>query len=98
VEIDIYYEDTDCAGVVYYANYLRYFERARTKLLTNKNISLAGYQKKGVLFAVVNAAVNYILPAVYGDRLVVTAKVDGVKNSSFTVHYEVTRKSDGRLI
>ncbi|MFQ5431560.1 MAG: acyl-CoA thioesterase [Nitrospinota bacterium] len=98
MEIDIYHEDTDCAGVVYYANYLRYFERARTKLLTDKNISLTDYQKKGVVFAVVNATVNYIQPAVYGDRLVIETKVDDVKNSSFTVHYVVSRKSDDRLI
>ncbi len=98
MEIDIYHEDTDCAGVVYYANYLRYFERARTKLLTDKNISLADYQKKGMVFAVVNATVNYILPAVYGDRLVIETRVDDVKNISFTVHYLVKRKSDDRLI
>ena len=98
MEIDIYHEDTDCAGVVYYANYLRYFERARTKHLTDKNISLVDYQKKGVVFAVVNATVKYIQPAVYGDRLIVETKIDSVRNSSFTVHYVVKRKSDGRLI
>jgi acyl-CoA thioester hydrolase len=98
MEIEIYHEDTDCAGVVYYANYLRYFERARTKFLTGKNISLVDYQKNGVLFAVVNATVNYIQPAVYGDRLVIDTKVDSVKISSFTVHYVVNRKSDARLI
>lgn len=98
MEIEIYYEDTDCGGVVYYANYLRYFERARTKFLADKNISLADYQKKGVIFTVVNATVDYIFPAVYGDRLLVTTKIDGLKNSSFVVHYELKRKSDERLI
>lgn len=98
MEIVIYHEDTDCAGVVYYANYLRYFERARTKHLTDKKISLVDYQKKGVVFAVVNATVDYIHPAIYGDRLVIDTKIDGVKNSSFTVHYVVKRKSDERLI
>ncbi len=98
MEIEIYYEDTDCGGVVYYANYLRYFERARTKFLTDKNISLADFQKKGVIFTVVNAALDYHSPAVYGDRLIVETKVNGVKNSSFTVHYEIRRKSDDRLI
>ena len=98
MEIEIYHEDTDCAGVVYYANYLRYFERARTKHLTDKNISLVDYQKKGVVFAVVNAAVDYIQPAVYGDTLFVDTKIDNVKNSSFTFHYVVKRKSDDLLI
>ena len=98
MEIDIYHEDTDCAGVVYYANYLRYFERARTKHLTDKKISLVEYQKKGVVFAVVNATVDYVLPAVYGDRLIIDTKIDSVKNSSFIVHYVVKRESDERLI
>lgn len=98
MEIDIYHEDTDCAGVVYYANYLRYFERARTKHLTDKNISLVDFSKKGVVFAVVNASVNYIQPAVYGDTLFIDTKIDKVKNSSFTFHYVVKRKSDDMLI
>jgi len=90
MEIVIYHEDN--------ANYLRYFERARTKFLTDKNISLADYQKKGVVFAVVNATIDYKLPAVYGDRLVIETKVDNVKQSSFTVGYLVKRKSDDKLI
>jgi acyl-CoA thioester hydrolase len=98
MEVEIFYEDTDCGGVVYYANYLRYFERARTKFLTDKNISLSRYHKEGIIFTVVNATVDYHSPAVYGDRLSVETKIDGVKRSSFTVHYEIRRKSDNRLM
>lgn len=98
MEIEVYYEDTDCGGVVYYANYLRYFERARTRYLTDKNISLADYQQKGIVFTVVTAAVDYRAPAVYGDTLIVETKIDSVKNSSFTFHYVVKRKSDDCLI
>ena len=50
--IRIYYEDTDCGGVVYYANYLRYFERGRTEFLREKGISLTDLQDKGILFVV----------------------------------------------
>ena len=98
VEIEVYYEDTDCGGVVYYANYLRYFERARTRYLTARNISLADYQQKGVVFTVVTAKVDYRAPAVYGDTLIVETKIDTVKGSSFTVHYEIRRKRDGLMI
>lgn len=98
MEIEVYYEDTDCGGVVYYANYLRYFERARTRYLTDRNISLADYQQKGIVFTVVNAAVDYRSPAVYGDTLIVETKIEGLKGSSFTVHYEIRRKRDGNLI
>ena len=98
MEIEVYYEDTDCGGVVYYANYLRYFERARTRYLTDKNILLADYQQKGIVFTVVNAKVDYRAPAVYGDTLIVETKIEKLKGSSFTVHYEIRRKRDGNLI
>jgi len=98
MEIKVYYEDTDCGGVVYYANYLRYFERARTEFLLERKISLAAYQKKGVVFTVVNAAVHYKSPAFYGDTLVVNTLIEGVKRSSFVVHYTIRRKPDDALI
>ena len=46
MEISIYYEDTDCGGVVYYANYLKYFERARTQYLEERGLSVAGLMNK----------------------------------------------------
>ncbi len=98
MEIKVYYEDTDCGGVVYYANYLRYFERARTEFLLERKVPLAAYQKKGIIFTVVNAVVNYKSPAFYGDTLAVKTLVEGVKGSSFTVHYTIRRKSDDMLL
>jgi acyl-CoA thioester hydrolase len=92
MEIIVYYEDTDCGGVVYYANYLKYFERARTQFFLDRNMSLAEYQKKGVLFTVVSAAVNYRSPAFYGDLLYASTIIEGVKGSSFMVHYTIRRK------
>ena len=98
MEIKVYYEDTDCGGVVYYANYLRYFERARTQFLEDRKVSLAGLQKIGVIFTVVDAAIHYKSPAFYGDTLSVNALIEGVKGSSFTVHYTIRRKGDDTLI
>lgn len=94
----IYYEDTDCGGVVYYANYLRYFERARTQFFLDRNMSLAEYQKKGVVFTVVSATVNYKSPAFYGDVLECNVIIEGVKGSSFTIHYTLRRDKDDVLI
>lgn len=98
MEIKVYYEDTDCGGVVYYANYLRYFERARTDHLERRGIDLAAYQLKGVVFAVVHAGVDYKLPARYGDILEVDTAVEGVKGSSFNVQYIIRRKKDGAVL
>jgi acyl-CoA thioester hydrolase len=63
MEVRIYYEDTDCGGVVYYANYLKYFERARTQYLEERGLSVAGLMKEGTVFVVVHAEVDYRSPA-----------------------------------
>jgi acyl-CoA thioester hydrolase len=69
VEVRIYYEDTDCGGVVYYANYLKYFERARTQYLEDRGLSVAGLMQAGRVFVVVHAELEYRAPAYYGDTL-----------------------------
>lgn len=98
MELKVYYEDTDCGGVVYYANYLRYFERARTERFASRGIDLAEYQGNGVVFAVVRAEIDYKSPARYGDLLEVDTAIEGVKGSSFTVHYIIRRKKDGAVL
>ena len=75
MDIRIYYEDTDCGGVVYYANYLKYFERARTDFLEQRGLSVAGILKQGTQFMVVRAEVNYRSPARYGETLIIEKRV-----------------------
>jgi acyl-CoA thioester hydrolase len=69
MDIRIYYEDTDCGGVVYYANYLKYFERARTHYLEERGVSVKGLLSEGTQFMVVHAEVDYRSPARYGETL-----------------------------
>jgi acyl-CoA thioester hydrolase len=92
--VKIYYEDTDAGGVVYYANYLRYMERARTELLSERGIDVAGYHKKGYMFAVVSVEVQYKKPAVLGDIIDVTTEVRDVKNVTMTLSHRIFRKND----
>ena len=71
--VRVYYEDTDAAGVVYYANYLRYMERARTEWLAALGFDLAALElEHGIVFAVRRVDIEYRLPARLGDRLDVT--------------------------
>ncbi|HSV90356.1 MAG TPA: hotdog domain-containing protein, partial [Nitrospiraceae bacterium] len=63
MDIRIYYEDTDCGGMVYYGNYLKYFERARTQYLEERGLSVAELMKEGTMFVVVHAEVDYRSPA-----------------------------------
>lgn len=96
--IDVYYEDTDCGGVVYYANYLKYFERARTQTLIHHGVNPAEWMKNGVVFTVVKAEVEYKLPAVYGDRLLVETKITKLKGARVSFFYRVMRNADGQTL
>ena len=98
MEIRVYYEDTDCGGVVYYANYLKYFERARTEFLRDRGQALTDYMKKGIEFIVVRAEVDYRFPARYNDVLDITTTVSETARASFIMEYTVLRKEDGKLL
>ncbi|MCP9455755.1 MAG: YbgC/FadM family acyl-CoA thioesterase [Nitrospira sp.] len=98
MEIRVYYEDTDCGGVVYYANYLRYFERARTEYLESRGRSVAQLMEEGTVFVVVHAEVHYHAPARYGDCLVVETEVVERGAASLTFRHVVREKRSGRLI
>lgn len=84
MKIRVYYEDTDCGNVVYYANYLRYMERSRTEFLRERGINLAEYQKKGYTLVVVDAHVKYRASAKYDDLLDVESFLTEVTSSFIT--------------
>jgi acyl-CoA thioester hydrolase len=69
MEVRVYYEDTDCGGVVYYANYLRYIERARTEYLRERGVDLVTLMEGGIIFVVRSVQVGYKSSARYNDLL-----------------------------
>jgi len=87
----IYYHDTDCGGVVYYANYLKYFEEARTEYLSERGIILTELAQKGFIFVVKKVDIEYKSPARYADSLAVTSQVTGMRSASVTFRQEVKR-------
>ena len=91
IEKKIYYHDTDCGGVVYYANYLKHFEEARTEYLRSIGIGVAEYAAKGNLFAVVHMEIDYKSPARYGDTVKVSAVIETIGNASIHFLQEVKR-------
>jgi acyl-CoA thioester hydrolase len=98
MEIKIYYEDTDCGGVVYYANYLKYFERARTEYLADRGLSVAGLMKDGTVFVVVHAELNYRSPARYGDCLVIETVVSDTTPATFTFSHVIRERESRRVV
>ena len=98
MEIRIYYEDTDCGGVVYYANYLKYFERARTHYMEECGVSVQGLMNEGMVFVVVHAEVDYRSPARYGDRLIVETVVSGGTAASITFSHVIRERESRRVV
>lgn len=98
MEVKIYYEDTDCGGVVYYANYLKYFERARTHYLEERGLSVSGLMNQGTVFVVVRAELDYRSPARYGDTLLIDTVVSDLSAASMTFAHVVKEKESGRVI
>ncbi|MBI5119710.1 MAG: tol-pal system-associated acyl-CoA thioesterase [Rhodospirillales bacterium] len=93
--VRIYYEDTDAAGIVYYANYLRYAERARTEWLRELgHAHRAMTDVDGLAFAVRRCLIDYLKPAMLDDLLSVESVVTHVKAASLDVIQDVMRGSD----
>jgi tol-pal system-associated acyl-CoA thioesterase len=91
----VYYHDTDCEGVVYYANYLKYLEEARTEHLLSKGIELGRLSAEdGLLFAVSSLEIRYKAPARYGDELTVTSRLHKAKAVSLHFYQEIKRGAD----
>src|SRR5437879_4825356 len=97
-EVRIYYQDTDCGGVVYYGNFLRYFEQGRTHWLETKGLSVKAFMDEGVLFAVVHAELFYRSPARYGETLTIATTLKEMRAASFTFAHETREKPGGSLV
>jgi len=98
MKIRIYYEDTDCGGVVYYANYLKYLERARTEFLENKGVNIKDLAAQGILFVVARVTVDYKAPAAYADILDVETKLTGTSSVKLELSYTIKRHNTDQVI
>ncbi len=86
IQLRVYYADTDAIGIVYHANYLRFFEAGRTEYLRAAGVELRDlFSDHGVQFAVVNANIKYLKAARLDDELSVVSKVSHIGQAS--VHY-----------
>ena len=91
----IYYEDTDAGGVVYYANYLKFLERARSEAIYSLGISNTEIlDKEGVIIIVKSCNIEYKKPAKFEDEIEVVSKISEVKNSSFKMLQVIKKKSE----
>lgn len=89
--LTVYYEDTDMAGVVYYANYLRYIERARSEIVEECGLDQNAMKAKGLVFVVTRVEADYLSPARLGDRLTVVTTHEAASAVRWIFDQEVRR-------
>lgn len=93
--VRVYYEDTDAGGVVYYANYLKFLERARTEYLRHLGFGQEALMRDaGILFAVRRVEIDYLSPARFDDALRVEATLDAVSKVSMDFSQRILRTPD----
>ena len=91
----VYYEDTDAGGVVYYANYLNFLERARTEAITSIGLSNKKIKKNFDAFIIVKACnIQYKLSAYLEDELLITSFIKSITKTSFIMLQRINRKND----
>jgi acyl-CoA thioester hydrolase len=91
----VYYEDTDLAGIVYYANYLKFIERARTEWVASLGVDqMALRAATGIVFAVRRVEADYLRPAKFGDDLVVETVLQGLGGARIVLEQVVLRGGD----
>lgn len=98
--IRVYYEDTDLQGVVYYANYFKYMERARTEWLRSLGVEQDRlFTEERKYFVVVDTEAQFIKPARFNEMLVATARLSGLTRATFSIEQHIYRDSlDGDLL
>ena len=99
IPVRVYYEDTDSGGVVYYANYLKFMERARTEYLRRLGFEQDDLARdEAVIFAVRSVMIDYILPARFNDQLQVSASVIEQGRASLVFYQEVIKEASQMVL
>jgi acyl-CoA thioester hydrolase len=97
-ECRVIYGDTDSGGVVYYGNYLRFFEAGRTEILRAHGASYRELEEKGYILPVVECHTRYKASARYDDLLIIETAVQDVKKMSCRFNHRIIRTDDQRLL
>ena len=98
MNVRIYYEDTDAAGVVYHARYLHFMERARAEFFRTHGYSVATLANEGYVFPVVGVTISFKHAATLDEELQVTVEPAELGGARFSVIQKVLRVSDGQLL
>ena len=95
--IRVQYYDTDAMGIVHHANYIRYFETARTEMLRSKGYPYDRIEDEGMYMPVLSVNADFRTPAVYDEVLVLACRVSRVKGASVELEYEIRSAETGEV-
>ncbi|MCD4779405.1 MAG: acyl-CoA thioesterase [Candidatus Omnitrophica bacterium] len=98
MEKTIFYHDTDAGGVVYYANYLKYMEEARTVFFIQKGIALEDLKDGQFFYAVRKCSVTYQSPARYGDTIICETQLEKITAAQIFFKQNIYNKQDNRIL
>ena len=98
MEKRIFYHDTDAGGIVYYGNYLKYLEEARTEFLENKGLSVVLFRNRGMIYAVRKCSIVYRSPARYGETLICDARLNKITAAQLIFDQFIHEKQTKRLV
>ncbi|MBL4806877.1 MAG: tol-pal system-associated acyl-CoA thioesterase [Rhodobacteraceae bacterium] len=90
----VYYEDVDLAGIVYYANYLKYAERGRSEMVRALGVDQLDMKANGIVFVVRRVVADYLKPALYDDNLVVETVISSLKGATMVMDQRILRDGD----
>jgi acyl-CoA thioester hydrolase len=90
----VIYGDTDKMGVVYYANYLRWFERGRCEFLRQLGVPYGDIEARGIYFPVVEANCRYAKPARYDDLVLIESRIESVSRATLIFTYRISREGE----
>ena len=98
IPVRVYIEDTDAGGIVFYGNYLKFFERARTDFLRSIGIEQSQTIQQNLIFVVRHVSIGYQEPALLDDRLAISCAVKSLRRTRVIFEQEARRQSDGALL
>lgn len=98
IPVRVYIEDTDAGGIVFYANYLKFFERSRTDFLRSAGIAQSATMQDNLIFVVRHAAIEYRQPARLDDMLSISSAVTRMTPTRVYFVHEAIRNSDRALL
>jgi len=97
-KIRVRYSETDKMGIVYYTNYLNWFEIGRTEFFRSLGMTYRSLEQQGIMLPVIEAGCKYISSALYDDIIIIRTRLEFLKKTRLRFYYEIIREEDNKVL